>query len=176
MPILSRNPADHAPCPALPALRPVRDADGLAVAALIEACFAEYPGCLFSWDEFPELRAPASWADGRGTRMWVAEDEAGAVVGCLCATPAGSDVELHKFYVARHWRGTGLATSLVEQLFALASESRAERIVLWTDTRFVRAHRFYEKLGFVRGPETRLLHDISDSEEFFYALSLQAPR
>jgi putative acetyltransferase len=176
MPTVSRDLADPAPGPALPSLRPVRDADGPAVAALIEACFAEYPGCLFSWDEFPELRAPASWAEGRGTRMWVAEDEAGAVVGCLCATPDGADLELHKFYVARQWRGAGLAMRLFAQIAALAGESRAERIVLWTDTRFVRAHRFYEKLGFARGHETRLLHDISDSEEFFYALPMQAPR
>ena len=128
MPNACPAPAPSAPSAPLPALRPVHNADGPAIAALIEACFAEYPGCLFSWDEFPELRAPASWAEGRGTRMWVAQDGAGAIVGCLCATANQADMELHKFYVAREWRGAGLALRLFGQLADFASERRSEPV------------------------------------------------
>jgi putative acetyltransferase len=156
-----------------PALRLACDSDGAAVAALIEACFAEYPGCLFSWDEFPELRAPAQWASARGTRMWVIDGSDGTITGCICATPDGKGaVELHKFYLASHLRGSGLAQALSAKVFELADETRATSIFLWTDTRFTRAHRFYEKLGFVRQPGTRLLGDISDTEEFHYKLTL----
>jgi putative acetyltransferase len=162
-------------------LRPVRDDNGTAVAALIEACFAEYPGCLFSWDEFPELRAPASWATSRGTRMWVLDGADGTINGCICATPDGNGdgagaVELHKFYLASHLRGSGLAQALAAKVFDCASETGATSLFLWTDTRFTRAHRFYEKLGFVRQPETRLLGDISDTEEFYYVLALAGSR
>ncbi len=153
-------------------IRAVRDEDGLAVAALIMACFAEYDGCLFSWEEFPELRAPAVWAASRGTSMWVAEDVAGAIVGCVCATPEHGKVELHKFYVAEPMRGSGLAVQLADRLLQLAREGQAEEVFLWTDSRFTRAHRFYEKLGFVRLAETRLLHDISNTTEFHYRLCL----
>lgn len=159
------------PTPMLPPIRPVADADGPAVAALIEACFAEYPGCLFAWDEFPELRAPAAWAQGRGTRFWIANDGAGAgrVAGCICATPtAAGEMELHKFYVTAGWRGTGLADTLHGLVLGEASRCGASAIMLWSDTRFTRAHRFYEKRGYVRQPGTRLLGDISDSEEFHY--------
>lgn len=156
-------------------LRPVRDSDGLSVAALVEACFAEYPGCLFSWDEFPELRAPATWAEGRGTRMWVIEGDNNAISGCIAATPDGpGTVELHKFYLAAHLRGSGLAMQLTAKVFDLAREIGARGIFLWTDTRFARAHRFYEKLGCVRQPQTRLLGDISETEEYLYRLSLKA--
>lgn len=161
----------------VPALRPVEDADGEAIAALIAACFAEYPGCLFSWDEFPELRAPASWAAGRGTRMWVIDGKDAAIDGCICATPDGQGaMELHKFYLARRLRGSGLAQELAALVFGRARETGARSIFLWTDTRFTRAHRFYEKLGFVRQPQTRLLGDLSDTAEFFYTLQLAAPR
>lgn len=156
------------------ALRDARDADGEGVAALVASCFAEYPGCLFSWDEFPELRAPASWAAARGTRMWVAQERAGEIVGVLCATPDGTAVELHKFYVAAHLRGSGLARRLTDELFALAKRLGASEVFLWTDTRFTRAHRFYEKLGFERQPGTRALHDISETLEFHYRLTLKA--
>ena len=162
--------------PALPSftLRPVRDEDGTAVADLVAACFAEYEGCLFSWDEFPELKAPAAWAAERGTRFWIAAVQGGEIAGCICATPeaggqkAESTVELHKFYVAAHLRGSGLAHALVAKAFDLAQETGASAIVLWTDTRFTRAHGFYEKHGFVRQAGSRRLMDISDTTEFHY--------
>lgn len=156
-------------------MRAVTDSDGLAVAALIEACFTEYPGCVFSWDEFPELRAPASWAETRGTQMLVIDGDGGAINGCICATPDGQGaVELHKFYLARQLRGSGLANDLMAKVLAFASQSDSATIFLWTDTRFTRAHRFYEKAGFVRQPETRLLGDISNTAEFCYSLELDA--
>lgn len=159
----------------LPALRAVTDADGETVAALIEACFSEYPGCVFSWDEFPELRAPAAWAAGRGTCMWVVDGLHGLIDGCICGTPDGAGlVELHKFYVASHLRGSGLAQDLAARVVGLAHEAGAQSVFLWTDTRFTRAHRFYEKRGFVRQPGTRFLRDISNTEEFHYILPLAA--
>lgn len=183
------------------AIRHVRDGDGEAVASLIMACFAEYPGCQFSWDEFPELREPARWASARGTRMHVAEDGAGAIIGCICATPAllapallapallapheagaapadaaapmavGRFTELHKFYVASAHRGRGLAQRLAGLVLDAAREAGSDGVMLWTDSRFTRAHSFYARLGFVRQPPTRRLHDISDTTEHLWLLA-----
>jgi putative acetyltransferase len=155
-------------------LRHALNSDGGALADLIAACFSEYPGCLFVLDEFPELQAPADWAASRGTRLWVVDRPSGGLAGCVAATPGpGHAVELHKFYVAASLRGSGLADQLFAEVRALARETYASEIVLWSDTRFARAHRFYEKRGFVRQPETRLLHDISDTVEFHYRLRLK---
>jgi GNAT superfamily N-acetyltransferase len=41
--------------------------------------------------------------------------------------------------------------------------------MLWSDTRFDRAHRFYERRSYVRHGAIRVLHDISNSLEFAYA-------
>jgi ribosomal protein S18 acetylase RimI-like enzyme len=41
--------------------------------------------------------------------------------------------------------------------------------VLWSDTRFDRAHRFYEKRSYVRHGAIRALNDISNSLEYGYA-------
>ena len=41
--------------------------------------------------------------------------------------------------------------------------------MLWSDTRFERAHRFYEKRSFVRSGPVRVLADISSSLEYGFA-------
>jgi putative acetyltransferase len=154
------------------AIREVEDADGAGVAALIAACFAEYEGCLYEPSEFPELRAPASWSRANGARFWVAEEK-GAIVGCICATPRPNDrLELHKFYVAAHLRGQGLADRLTDRFFALAREHGAHQALLWTDTRFTRAHSYYRKLGFRPTGETRDLDDVSKTSEFLFLRAL----
>ena len=150
-------------------LRPATDHDGPALAALIAATFAEYPGCLFLDDEFPELKAPASHYERAGGRLFVAED-GGRLVGSLAAvmTPVAGTGELFKVYAAAAARGTGLAQRLYSEGEAFLRQRGAREIVLWSDTRFARGHRFYEKLGFVRQPVERYLADASASWEFFF--------
>ena len=154
-------------------IRPVRDEDGAPVAALIAACFSEYENCPYNPEEFPELEAPASWYAPKGTCMWVAE-AGGEIVGCICGTPRPSgEVELHKFYVAARLRGSGLADALHGLVEGLAAERRAPAIVLWSDVRFARAHRFYEKRGYARTGETREMFDYT--EAFFRLNRTRAP-
>lgn len=150
-------------------IRPATDADGAALATLIAETFAEYPGCLFLDAEFPELQAPASHYARAGGRLFVAEHEAG-LVGSLAvaATAVPGVAELFKVYSAAGLRGSGLAQRLYAEGEALARAGGAREIVLWSDTRFTRGHRFYEKLGFVRQPVERYLADASASWEFFF--------
>lgn len=157
-------------------IRPATDADGDRIAALISACFAEYPGCIFDRAaEFPELDAIATHFAGRGGAIWVA-DEGGTLAGSLAAAPAGEPgtIELFKMYVARSARRRGLASALLARAIAFAREREATDVRLWTDTRFRDAHRFYERHGFVRQPGERALHDLSDSREYPYRLRLAA--
>jgi putative acetyltransferase len=48
-------------------------------------------------------------------------------------------------------------------------------MMLWSDTRFSRGHRFYEKLGFVRWPGERYLGDVSETWEYHFRKRLQEP-
>jgi putative acetyltransferase len=150
-------------------IRPATDADGPALAGLIARTFAEYPGCLFLDEEFPELTAPASHYRRRGGQLFVAENEAG-LVGSLAAVMTKQDgvAELFKVYVAADARGSGLAQQLFDAGVGLVTAKGAREIVLWSDTRFARGHRFYEKLGFRREPVARYLADASASWEFFF--------
>jgi GNAT superfamily N-acetyltransferase len=152
--------------------RPGRDEDAAGVIRLIGDCWSDYPGCVVDIDgEAPELRALASYCAGRGGAVWVAED--GDVVGLVCAFPLGDDVwELAKMYVARAHRGGGLAERLIQTAEFHARANGGTRMKLWSDTRFDRAHRFYEKHGYVRSGPIRALNDKSNSIEFGYTKPL----
>jgi len=77
--------------------------------------------------------------------------------------------EICRVYVHPSHHGCGIAHRLLDTAEAHASAAGAARLVLWSDTRFDRAHRFYEKRSYVRAGPIRVLHDISHSLEFAYA-------
>ncbi len=152
-------------------IRAGRDADAEGFIALIGACWAEYPGCIMDVDgELPELRALATWFRDEGGALWAAE-QAGRVVGMVGTRPLKDDGawEICRMYVDAAARGEGLAGRLLRTAEDHARASGAARLVLWTDTRFTRAHGFYEKQGYVRQGSIRILDDISNSLEFRYA-------
>lgn len=153
-------------------IRPGRDDDAAGFIALIDACWGEYPGCIMDLDgEVPELRALATHVAGRGGALWAAEEAGtGAIVGMVATYPLNADNawEVGRMYVARPHRGGGLARALLAGAEAHARAHGAARIVLWTDTRFEPAHRFYEKHSYVRSGSIRVLDDVSKSLEFRY--------
>jgi GNAT superfamily N-acetyltransferase len=150
-----------------PVLRAGRDEDDFIT--LIGACWAEYPGCVMDVDgEVPELRALASYFLQSGGAVWAAEAD-GVIVGMVATRPLGEGAwEICKMYVAAAHRGGGLAVALIDAAEAHARAAGATRMQLWTDTRFERAHRFYEKRGYVRQEGVRELHDLSNSVEYHY--------
>jgi GNAT superfamily N-acetyltransferase len=77
--------------------------------------------------------------------------------------------EIVRLYMLDPYRGTDLAPRLLATAEAHARAAGATRLVLWSDTRFDRAHGFYEKRSYVRHGPIRVLHDISNSLEFGYA-------
>jgi len=152
-------------------LRPGRDGDAEGFIALIGACWAEYPGCILDLDgEVPELRALATYFRDQGGMLWAAERD-GRVIGMVGARPLNDDAawEICRMYVDATARGIGLAGDLLRAAEDHARAAGAQRLVLWTDTRFTRAHGFYEKQGYMRQGSIRILDDISNSLEFRYA-------
>ncbi len=155
-----------------PIIRPGSDSDAEALIALIWACWSQYPGVKMDVDgEMPELRALASHYAGKNGALWLAEDAAGGAVGMIAACPHGDDGtwEICRVYVDPSLHGGGLGHALLDQAEAHAIAAGASRLVLWSDTRFDRAHRFYEKRSYVRSGPIRVLDDISHSLEFAYA-------
>jgi putative acetyltransferase len=155
-------------------IRDAHDDDGEALIALIEKCWADYPGCILDVDgENAELRCFASHYTDRGGRAWIAEN-AGKVVGSAAVEPASGGAHIQTLYVDPALRRQGLARRLVALVEVAARKFGAEVIDLWTDTRFTEAHGFYESLGYRRKPGTRRLDDASRSVEYNYVKRLEA--
>ncbi len=154
-------------------LRRGRDSDADGFVALIRRCWSDYPGCILELDhEEQELFALQSYYAERGGALWTAE-EAGAVIGMAAILPADNGAwELKKLYVHPDRHGSGLGQRLLDVAEAYATEAGAVRLVLWSDTRFTRAHRFYEKRSWVRDGPIRALDDLSHTLEFGYAKPL----
>ena len=154
-------------------LRAGLDSDAADFIALIGACWAEYPGCVMDVDgEVPELRVLASYYAGQGGALWAAED-GGRVVGMVATKPLGEGAwEICKMYAYPAQRGSGLARRLIDAAEDFARAHGGAEMRLWTDTRFDRAHRFYENRSYIRAGAIRALNDLSNSMEFGYAKAL----
>lgn len=155
-------------------IRPAADGDSDAIIALIDLCWSAYPGVTLDVDlEEPGLRRPASHFAARDGGLWTGW--AGGLlagVGGYAFDAARSEAELHKLYVHPSQRRSGLGRRLTALIEETARSRGARRIVLWSDTRFETAHRFYLGLGYTRTDDIRALNDISNSLEYHFVKAL----
>lgn len=158
----------------LAVIRPVADSDRQDLFGLIAICYADYPGCFVDpHDDLPDLIYPASsYAETEGA-FWAVEDERGRVCACVAIDfPESGTAELHRLYVRSDRRGQGFGSLLVRQAESHARARGADRIVLWSDTRFTTAHRLYKRLGYTQIDGQRQLTDISKSAEYRFEKAL----
>ena len=155
------------------AIREACDDDAEGLIALIGGCFAEYDGCVLDLDELDRpLLAIASTFAAEGGEVWVAEQE-GRIVACGGYADVGGGLfELKRLYVDKSARRQGLASRLLELVEKTARAKGGKAIDLWSDTRFVEAHAFYERHGYSRLPETRDLNDPSNTTEYHFVKEL----
>jgi len=157
----------------LDGLREAVDGDAWPLIALIGACWAEYPGCIVDVaGEYPELLAPASHYRGIGGTLWVLPEGAW-VAACVGICPGRAQPqELVKLYVAPHRRGRGLGQALVAWVEEHATARGATGIELWSDTRFLDAHRLYQRSGYAQTGASRALGDLSQTTEYAFEKQL----
>jgi GNAT superfamily N-acetyltransferase len=149
-------------------IEPARADDAPAIIALIGRVFAEYH---FRWNpslEVPDLYDLAQrYGRARGA-FWVARLH-GRVVGSVGVErlPDGR-AELHRLYLDAALRGRGVGRALVDTVLGWCRAAGIRRLTLWSDTRFDRAHRLYEGMGFTKTGERELPDDPNDTREFGY--------
>ena len=147
---------------------PGRPADVDGVIALIGRVFVEYGWVFHPAQELPDLFAfERHYAAPRGA-FWVVRRD-GRVVGSVGVERVDdATAELHRLYLDVDLRGRSLGRALVETVLAWCAREGIGRLVLWSDTRFDRAHALYERVGFVKGGERVLPEDPNDTREYFY--------
>lgn len=155
-------------------LRPATDNDAESLRNLIGDCFAEYEGCVLDPEGVDAwLAAPATSYAAKGGQLWVLADPDGRALACVGWAPEGAGrVELKNLYVGAAARRQGLGRRLCDLVEGVAGERAADELFLWSDTRFLDAHRLYDGLGYRRTGAERALHDPSNTIEYGFTKPL----
>jgi oligopeptidase B len=82
--------------------------------------------------------------------------------------------ELKSLYVHQSLRRQGWGRKLTELAIEHARRKGRHSMLLWSDTRFVEAHRLYHSLGF-RQCSYRELNDSNNSKEYGFELQIVEP-
>ena len=108
--------------------------------------------------------------------------DVGGVIGCIALLDiGGGQGALRKMFVHKHWRGAprggqgaSVAAAQLRTLLEHASARGLGEIFLGTTTRFLAAHRFYEKHGFTRVEKAGLPQSfpVMAVDSVFYRLGL----
>jgi putative acetyltransferase len=144
-------------------LRRAVAADSAAARAVVKAVFEEYG---FTWEEHG-YHADLQDVEASFAAFFIVESD-GRVVGTAGLTDAGS---LERLYVLPQARGSGAGSML---LGAVADEARRRghtQLEIWSDKRFVDAHRLYERRG-ARVVGDRVADDPDASDEWGLLLEL----
>lgn len=85
-----------------------------------------------------------------GGAFWVAETDAARIVGTIATLRVDANTAvIRKMFVAADQRGTGLADALMDTVVSWARAAGLPMLLLGTTSVMGRAHRFYERHGFV---------------------------
>lgn len=83
------------------------------------------------------------------SRFWVAE-QAGKVIGTIALKDNGVGIgKLRRMFVLHALHGSGVGQKLLDTALSYAKNNRFIKIILNTHANMKRAHRFYEKNGFI---------------------------
>jgi len=148
-----------------PVLRIVLPGDVPGIHALVSAIYAEYGFALDLEGVDRLLVDPGRYCRERGGEFWVLAD-GGEIRGTVGLLLPPDVAELKSLYVHRSIRREGWGGRLTQVAMEFARRAGRGCMILWTDTRFVEAHRFYEVLGFSRTGGIRELHDHFNSREY----------
>jgi putative acetyltransferase len=171
-------------------LRPATAADSAAVAAVVEAVYAEYG---FAWE--PEgcqadlYDLGAHYLD-RGHLVWVVTEATGiqGVIGLRLFEPvagpmgsavelagavrlAGCDSALTRLYVHPRARRRGAGTDLLRAALEAARQRGRRAVEIWSDKRLEEAHRLYKRFGACPVAD-RLIFDPDPCEEWGLLIDL----
>lgn len=155
-------------------LRPAQPADTPGVLKLIAEIFREYGCTLDAEHEDTHLLAPGPHFRQHHGEFWVLDCD-GEIKATLGVVLLPESAELKCLYVHQSIRRQGWATRLSDHAIEFARRAGRRRITLWSDTRFVAAHRLYESLGFRRRGE-RELHDSNQTREYGFYKQLETNR
>ena len=155
-------------------LRLATNDDCEGIISLVDGVLIEYGDriCLDPGGSEADLKDVETGYRQQGGEFWVLEAD-GKIIGCHATRPDKQDSQVCTFkrlYLDNGFRGTSCGHVLMQVTIEWAKNANFDRVEFWSDTRFERAHRFFEKFGFQKNGKTRHMTDsaVPYSEYFFY--------
>ena len=158
--------------------------DWTAATEVVRAVYDEYG---FTWDEadyHADLYNLAEFYLDKGHRFWIAETDEGPVgtaaleifdpIPGLCggivqyegaSRIGGCDCALQRLYVVKSGRRSGVGSALMKMVVDTARQLEKRNLEIWSDKRFVEAHRLYGKADAITVGD-RICHDPDQSPEW----------
>src|ERR1700733_3370353 len=131
-------------------IRAYREEDHAAVVRLVRDLLTEFGFAAPVGGAERDLSALGERYAGARAGFWVSEADDGALVGSVGIRPKDEHTcELKRLYLRADRRGTGLGQALYAHAESFARGAGYGRIWLDSSRRFGRAHRLYERNGFV---------------------------
>ena len=159
-------------------IRPCEQKDADAIAAVILPIQQIEFGIPITLDAQPDLGNIKQFYQHGCGNFWVAElhDQ---IIGTIALLDIGNkQAALRKMFVAAPFRGKelGVAQALLSALLDWAAQHQLAHIYLGTTAKFLAAHRFYEKNGFIEVAKSELPDSfpVMAVDSRFYCLSLAA--
>jgi N-acetylglutamate synthase-like GNAT family acetyltransferase len=152
-------------------LRPATKEDVPSILQLIDGVYAEYGCKLDAEREERHLLDPGAYFRASGGEFWVIEEE-GTIRASVAVLLHPDTSELKSLYVHSSLRRHGWGRRLTELAIEHARRHARPAMILWSDTRFVDAHRLYRRLGF-QECGYRELNDSNNSKEYGFKLSFE---
>jgi putative acetyltransferase len=152
-------------------LRPATPADRDSIIALIDRVYREYGDriCLDDADA-DLLDISASYREFGGEFVVLANDDEVVGTHAVRETEQPGVCTFRRLYLESDLRGGDWGARLMEWAVEWSKTRGFERVEFWSDTRFERAHRFFQRLGFTQSGSVRHLDDGWEpySEFFFF--------
>ena len=154
--------------------RPGRKDDGPGLVRLVDEVYREYgdEADVEGYDR-DLLDVEDSYRKIGGEFVVLEQD--GEIVGAHATQPVDRDAGLLTFrrlYLRARLRGTGTGQFLMDWAVQWSRDNGYRRVEFWSDTRFSRAHRFFERYGFEKGGLRHVEEGKLKFSEYFFALSL----
>lgn len=154
-------------------LRNAQPSDTPVLLEIVGGIFKEY-GITFDpngWDK--DLQDPAANYLPPDAIFKIVEYQ-NKIVGMVGGHKEDNFVELHRLYIDKNCRGMGLGHYLCQFIEEWAKEQDAEHMLLWSDVRFIHAHKLYRKRGY-QTSDCRILDDPDKSIEYGMGKTLNTP-
>ena len=139
-------------------IRPFQENDEQGIIDLIVTIQQKEFDLPITAEDQPDLKDVKGFYQKGAGNFWVAEDQ-GKILGTIALLDIGNGLAaLRKMFVNAAVRGEdpGIAKMLLDGLIQWAENHKLRQIFLGTTPKFLAAHRFYEKNGFLEIPKADL--------------------